>query len=447
MNHPKRCFQLSVSLTLLVLLGISFAITPNSMVTTAAGLALRNQKVRAVSSSDQLPHNGQTMAGQWIQHPAANTLTTSGNPLTPTMGQWTQTNGPYGGSITALLVNGTNLFAGTEGGGIFLSTNNGQNWTAVNNGLTNQNVRALAVSGNNLFAGTVGDGVFLSTNNGESWAAANNGLTNLTINSLAASDKNIFAGTEGAGVFRGSDFISSASSVSAASYAGTTLATESIAATFGAGLANATQSANTLPLPTVLAGTTIRVKDVTGSERLAPLFFVSPGQINFQIPAGTAVGAATATVKSGDGVVSLSPLQIGLIAPGLFTANATGEGVPAAVVVRVKANNFQSFEPVARFDSTQNKFVPVPIDLGPASDQVFLILNGTGIRYRSSLSAVTVTLGGLDAQVSYAGPQNDFVGLDQINVRVPRELAGRGDVFVNLKADGIAANMVLVNIK
>jgi uncharacterized protein (TIGR03437 family) len=121
--------------------------------------------------------------------------------------------------------------------------------------------------------------------------------------------------------------------------------------------------------------------------------------------------------------------------------------LPAAVVFRLKADNSQTFEPVARFDSTQNKFVPVPIDLGPGGDQVFLILNGTGIRYRSSLSAVTVSLGGFDASVSYAGPQNDFVGLDQINVRIPRELAGRGDVFVNLRADGIAANTVLVNIK
>ncbi|MDQ3011765.1 MAG: hypothetical protein M3X11_13785, partial [Acidobacteriota bacterium] len=59
---------------------------------------------------------------------AANALTTSGNSATPTRGQWVQTNGPYGGDIRALLVNGTNLFAGTNGGGVFLSTNNGQSW-------------------------------------------------------------------------------------------------------------------------------------------------------------------------------------------------------------------------------------------------------------------------------------------------------------------------------
>ncbi|MCK7528688.1 MAG: hypothetical protein MZV64_69590 [Ignavibacteriales bacterium] len=65
--------------------------------------------------------------------------------------------------------------------GVFLSTNNGTSWTAVNTGLTNTNVRALAVSGTNLFAGTDGGGVFLSTNNGTSWTAVNTGLTNTNV--------------------------------------------------------------------------------------------------------------------------------------------------------------------------------------------------------------------------------------------------------------------------
>ncbi len=48
--------------------------------------------------------------------------------------QWVQTNGPYGGMINSFAVSGTNLFAGTGGGGVFLSTNNGTSWTAT--GLT-----------------------------------------------------------------------------------------------------------------------------------------------------------------------------------------------------------------------------------------------------------------------------------------------------------------------
>ncbi|MCH8325796.1 MAG: regulator, partial [Bacteroidetes bacterium] len=54
-------------------------------------------------------------------------------------GQWVQTNGPFGGKINSLVVSGTNIFAGTCGG-VFLSSDNGANWTAVNNGLTNTTV-------------------------------------------------------------------------------------------------------------------------------------------------------------------------------------------------------------------------------------------------------------------------------------------------------------------
>jgi ligand-binding sensor domain-containing protein len=89
--------------------------------------------------------------------------------------QWVQTNGPYGGEIRALAVSGTNLYAGTWDSGVFLSTNNGASWRAVNAGLGNHYVSALAVSDTNLFAGTY-DGVFLSTNNGTSWTSMNSGL-------------------------------------------------------------------------------------------------------------------------------------------------------------------------------------------------------------------------------------------------------------------------------
>jgi len=122
---------------------------------------------------------------------------TSTNPL---LAQWIQTNGPYGGQVLSFAGSGTNLFAGTYGGGVFLSTNNGTSWTEVNTGLTNTYVFALAVSGTNLFAGTFG-GVFLSTNNGTDWTEVNSGLTNTTVYSLAVSNINLFAGTSGGGVF------------------------------------------------------------------------------------------------------------------------------------------------------------------------------------------------------------------------------------------------------
>jgi len=116
--------------------------------------------------------------------------------ITPLLAQWVQTNGPYGGYVISFAVSGTNLFAGTYGGGIFLSTNNGTSWTASSTGLPpNTIVRALAVSGTNRFAGTEGGGVFLSTNNGMSWTAASTGLSNANVQALAVSGTNLFAGT------------------------------------------------------------------------------------------------------------------------------------------------------------------------------------------------------------------------------------------------------------
>lgn len=114
-----------------------------------------------------------------------------------TQAQWTQANGPFGGDVYSLATSGTYLFAGTNEG-VYLSTNNGTSWTAVNSGLTNLNVQYLAVSGTNLFAGTLGGGVFLSINNGTSWTST--GLSNNAIHALAVNGTNLFAGTND-GVF------------------------------------------------------------------------------------------------------------------------------------------------------------------------------------------------------------------------------------------------------
>ncbi len=234
--------------------------------------------------------------------------------------------------------------------------------------------------------------------------------------------------------------------VSAASYR-SALAPEAIAAAFGSNLATATLFASNIPLPTTLGGVSVRVLDSAKTELLAPLFFISPSQINYQMPPGTAVGAATITITSGAGLVAQGKAQIVNVAPGLFTANASGQGVVAAVVLRVRANGSSLYEPVARFDSAQNQFVAVPIDLGPETDQVFLILFGTGLRHRSALSAVSATLGGVDAQVMFAGAQGGFAGLDQVNAQLSRGLIGRGEIDVAMIVDGQAANTVKVNIK
>ncbi len=113
---------------------------------------------------------------------------------------WTAVNfGLEDSSVYALAVKGSYLFAGTYHGRVFRSTNNGSSWEAVSSGLPDTNLYAFAVSDSNLFAGGAA-GVFLSTNNGGSWTAVNSGLLDTRVHALAVSGSNLFAGGI-AGVF------------------------------------------------------------------------------------------------------------------------------------------------------------------------------------------------------------------------------------------------------
>ncbi len=89
----------------------------------------------------------------------------------------------------ALAVKGSNIYAGTRGDGVFVSTDNGVSWIQS---LKGEYVLSLAVCGSNLFAGISG-GFYCSTDNGASWA--NSGLLNKGVNSLSAFGTILFAGT------------------------------------------------------------------------------------------------------------------------------------------------------------------------------------------------------------------------------------------------------------
>lgn len=240
---------------------------------------------------------------------------------------------------------------------------------------------------------------------------------------------------------------SASTTVSGANYRPNAVAVEGIVSAFGPNLAAVTRAATSLPLPTDLAGTIVFVRDSAGTERQAPLFFVSPTQVNYQIPPGTASGTATVTITSGSGWIATETIQVQAAAPGFFSADATGSGWAAAYVTRVKPNGTQSDEAIVRYDAAQNKYVALPIDFGAATDQLFLVLFGTGIRYRSSLSNVTASIGGSNVEVLYAGSQPAYIGLDQINIRLPRSLAGRGSVNVEVTLDGKPANPVQVSFR
>jgi len=233
--------------------------------------------------------------------------------------------------------------------------------------------------------------------------------------------------------------------VSAASFSLDGVAAESLASAFGAGLADTTAIAN--PPATTVAGTTVKVRDSQGATRDALIFAVTPAQINYLVPTGVAPGPAAVIITSASGKVSTGVAQIVTVAPGLFTANADGRGLATGVALRVKPDGTRTFEPLLRYDAAQQRFVAVPIDLGAADEQVYFIGFGTGFRFRSALSAVTARVGGVAAQINYAGAQGELFGLDQLNVLLPRSLAGRGEVEVLLTVDGRAANPARISVR
>jgi uncharacterized protein (TIGR03437 family) len=301
-----------------------------------------------------------------------------------------------------------------------------------------------------IYAGDALTGVYRSQDAGQTWEQINQGLRTRAVMALAISSDGgtLYAATQGEGVFRldlKANSEGAVGTVSAATFmANIPVAPESIASLFGQGLAAAAAAADRTPLPTTLSDASVSITDATGVDRWAPLFFVSPGQINCQIPVGTASGTATVRAFRQNRVVARGQVQIDSVAPGLFTANADGKGAPAAVALRVSPDGTQTQLPVYQCGAAAGSCAPVPIELGSDTDQAILVLFGTGIRGGAN---VTARIGGLEAPVLYAGPQGQYAGLDQVNVRVPRSVAGTGKAPILLTVEGKRANIVTVNFQ
>ncbi len=144
-------------------------------------------------------------------------------------------------------------------------------------------------------------------------------------------------------------------------------------------------------------------------------------------------------MKAGDQVcrvIARGSVSVNSVWPALFTLNASGTGTGAAVIYGYRGGQLVGIEPVTN-----------PIDLSVQGDTVFLVLYGTGLRGRSDLSRVRITLGGTPLTPAYVGPQGDFVGLDQINLELPSSLAGRGQLDLLMEVDGWVANTIEFTIK
>lgn len=242
-----------------------------------------------------------------------------------------------------------------------------------------------------------------------------------------------------------------ATAVSAASYNGQQIAQGSIVALFGLEMTSRTQLATQQPLPTSLGGMVVAFKNESAArEYNGRLFFVSPNQINVLVPLELSDGPTTFRVFAPNNYLeptTIGAVQLDLVAPGLFAADASGRGLAAAVALRVKADGSQVYEPITRFDPAQNKFVAIPIDVSNPAEQLFLLAFGTGISGRLGTSDFQAKIGGDPVEIAFVGPQGEFAGLDQLNLRLPRSLAGRGNVDVVLTVGGKPTNTVQINIR
>jgi len=274
-------------------------------------------------------------------------------------------------------------------------------------------------------------------------------LANTTAAS-AASEKFTVLMTATAGeVFRGIAFAPTAGStpmsnapsiVSAASWSTPTIAPGELAVAFGQNLAPGTPDEIFGPLPTTYYGNSVFIADSTNKTWPALLNFVSPDQVTFTVPSGVATGAATVNVVSSNGTQTASNIQIAAVAPALFTLN--GSQLATAETITVAANGTQTYG-TSYQATTGAELAASPINV--SSGQVYLVLYGTGLDAATAANT-TVTINGVSATVLYAGIQNLFAGLDQVNVLLPSSLAGKGTVEVQLTSNGVAANPVQVVI-
>ncbi|HTS27067.1 MAG TPA: hypothetical protein VMH81_14425 [Bryobacteraceae bacterium] len=226
---------------------------------------------------------------------------------------------------------------------------------------------------------------------------------------------------------------------SAATLSTTSIAPGSLAFALGQGLATGIPGEILGPSPTSFDGTSVSIVDSAGNTAAAPLLFVSPWQVT--LPSTVAPGLAQVKITAGGSTQTAANVKIAGVAPSVFTLN--GLGLAAASAIRVSGGN-QITEPAYALNSA-GSFSASPIHMGSGSGQVYLVLFGTGIA-PAGTSGTTVTVGGVNAPVLYAG-SGGFAGVGQVNVQLPAALAGMGNVNVQLTAGGVAANAAQITVQ
>jgi adhesin/invasin len=200
---------------------------------------------------------------------------------------------------------------------------------------------------------------------------------------------------------------------------------------FGAYLAASTQTASSFPLPTSLAGTRVLVNGIA-----APLYYVSPSQINFQMPSGTAQGSASIVVTTIAGSSSGLTSRITPVQPGLFVSpDLRAKALNQDLTLHTPQTPIGGGGYVILYLTGMGPTTPAVPDGQPAPTSPLAFVNGS----------VSATVGGRSATVQFAGLAPGFAGLIQVNVQIPTGLSlGDQPVFVTINGSPSNAGVIAV---
>lgn len=182
---------------------------------------------------------------------------------------------------------------------------------------------------------------------------------------------------------------------------------------FGEGLAGVTETADRVPLPLELGGVAVEINGVA-----APLHVVSPGQINVQVPYETAAGTALARLIAKGMSRPAIPFTVAAVAPGIFAYAGTSRAIAANQDSVL--NSPETPETRGRalvFYVTGLGAMNPPIATGEVAPLDIL---------SHAAAPISATVGGVAAEVQFAGLTPGTVGLGQVNVIIP-ENAPTGD--------------------
>jgi uncharacterized protein (TIGR03437 family) len=197
---------------------------------------------------------------------------------------------------------------------------------------------------------------------------------------------------------------------------------------YGIDLSPASQAAPRLPLPLTMQGVTASVNGVS-----APLYYVSPGQLNIQVPYETGAGPAVVSVNNG-GQIAAFPFTVAMTAPGLYSAaisNSTGQPVSTATAGDV----------LLLFMTGDGDITPFL----PTGDTPSSAITNPAQLPKPRLP-VAVTIGGVSAQVLFAGIPSGLAGVTQIDIVVPAA-APAGPQNIQVTVGGVPAPPVSLTIK